>query len=78
MQKYSYHIGYVMIKSLSHIKINSVNPLSLIINKINGYIEKGSENKYQTLVPTDESKETLKTMKNYGTKPEILLGQVNI
>ena len=39
---------------------NSVKPLSLIINKVNGYTEEINENKYVTLVSTDESKETLK------------------
>ena len=34
-----YHIGYVTIKDFRHLKIKSVNPLYLIISKINGYIE---------------------------------------
>ena len=62
-------------KNLSYKKINSVNPLYLTINKVNGYIEESNENKYLTLVSTDESKDTLKGIKNYGTKSEILLGQ---
>ena len=38
------------------IKIKTgVNPLSLIINKTNGYIKESNGNKYLTLVPTDES-----------------------
>ena len=58
------YIGYVMVKSLSFIKINSINPLHLIIDKINWYIEKSNGNKYLTLVRTDESKGTLKSMNN--------------
>ena len=54
-----YHIGYVTIKNLHCIKTNSVNPLYLILSKINGYIEKNNEDKYLPLVPTDESKDTL-------------------
>ena len=42
------------------LKIDSVNPLYLIIDKINGYIEKSSGKKYLTLVPTDKSKDTKK------------------
>ena len=42
------------------LKIDSVNPLYLIIDKINGYIEKSNGKKYLTLVPTDESKDTKK------------------
>ena len=34
-----YYTGYVAIKDLEYIKINSVNPLYLIINKVNGYFE---------------------------------------
>ena len=48
------------VKNLSYAKINSVNPLYLIINKINSYIEESNGNKYLTLVSTDKNKETLK------------------
>ena len=34
-----YYIGYVTIKDLKYVKINSVNPLYRIINKVNGYFE---------------------------------------
>ena len=34
-----YYIGYVTIKDSKYLKINSVNPLYLIINKVNGYFE---------------------------------------
>ena len=52
-----HYIGYVTVKNLSYVKINSVNPLYLIIDQIDGYIEEYNENKYLTLVPTDKSKE---------------------
>ena len=52
-----YYIGYVTIKDLQYVKINSVNILYLIINKVNGYLEESNKNKYFTLVPTNESKE---------------------
>ena len=48
-----------MINYLRYIKINSVNPLYLIINNISGNIEESDGNKYLILVPTDESKDTL-------------------
>ena len=41
-----YDIGYVEVKNLSYIKINSVNPLHLIIDKINGYIEEYNRNNF--------------------------------
>ena len=42
------------VKNLGHIKINSVNPLYLITDQINGYIEESNGIKYLTLVPTNE------------------------
>ena len=48
------------IKNLSYTTINSVNPLYLIINKINGYIEESTRKNYFTLVSTDEHKDALK------------------
>ena len=60
-----YYIGYVMVKYLRYVKINSVNPLYLIIN---GYIEERNGNKCFTLEPTDESKGTLKTYEEHRLK----------
>ena len=37
-----FHIEYVMVKNLNSITINSVNPLYIVINKINWYIEKSN------------------------------------
>ena len=47
-------------KDLRYVKSNSVNPLYLIIDKINGYIKESNGNKYLTLIPTAESKDTQK------------------
>ena len=41
-----YWIGYVVVKDLKYAKINSVNPLYLIFNKLNGYFEEINGNKY--------------------------------
>ena len=49
-----------MFKGLRYAKINSVNPLYFIINKIIGNFEEIKGNKYLVLVPTNESKNTLK------------------
>ena len=51
----TYYIGYVTFKNSRCVKINSVNPLYLIIRKVNGYFEE-IKNKYLKLVPTNESK----------------------
>ena len=68
-----YYIGCVTVKNPSYVKINRVNHLYLIIDKINGYIEENNGNKYLTPVSTDKSKDKLR--KNYGIKSEILLDQ---
>ena len=52
-----YYIGYVRIKDSKNVKLNSVNPLYHIFNKVNGYFEEINRNKYLTLVPTNENKE---------------------
>ena len=57
-----------MVKDLRYVETNSVNPLYLIINKINGYIEESSGNKYLMLVPAYESKGTLKKYEELLTK----------
>ena len=59
----SYYIGYVTIKNLSYIKINSVNFLNLKIDKINGFIEENNEYIYMTIIPADESKDLLEKHK---------------
>ena len=67
-----YHIGYVTIKDFSYAIINTENPLHLIVNKINVYIEERNGNKCSMLVPTVESKDILKKHEELRVKPEIL------
>ena len=56
-----YNIGYVTIKKIGYgYDINSVNPLYLKINNVNGYIEEKDSNKYLVFDSTDENKELLK------------------
>ena len=43
-------------KDSKYVKMISVNPLYLVVNKVNGYFEEINGNKYLTLVPTNESK----------------------
>ena len=54
-----YCIRYVMIKDSKYVKINIVKHLYLIFNEANEYFEEINENKYLTLVPTNESKEKI-------------------
>ena len=48
--------------------MNSVNPLYLIIDKINGYFEESNGNKYLTLIANDESEDILKKFEELWTK----------
>ena len=62
------------IKDAKYVKINSVNPLDFIFNKVNGYYEEINGNRYLTLVPTNvlmRTKKMLKNIKNCGFKSEI-------
>ena len=56
-----YNIGYITIKKIDDCKNTySVNPLYLLINHANGYIEEKGVNKYLVFDSTDENKELLK------------------
>ena len=46
-------------KDSEYVKIDSVNPLYLIINEVDGYFKEINGNKFLTLVSTDKNKEVL-------------------
>ena len=54
-----YYIGYITMKDSDYVKINSVNPLYLIIDKADGNSEEKNGNKYLILDSTDKNKEVL-------------------
>ena len=74
-----YYIGYITIKKIGDCEnIYSVNPLYLIIGKVDGHIERSSAeenngNKYLVFDSTDENKEVLKKYRELwdGIKNEI-------
>ena len=49
-------------------KINSLNSLYLIINKVDGYFEEINKNKYLTLAPTNDSKNRIKNYEELWSK----------
>ena len=56
-----YYIGYITIKKIGDCEnIYSVNPLYLIIGKVDGHIEEKNGSKYLVFDSTDENKEVLK------------------
>ena len=55
------YIGYITIKKIDDYEnICCVNPLYLIINEVDGYIEEKNRSKYLVFDSTDENKEVLK------------------
>ena len=71
-----YRIGYVIIKDLKYIKLNSVYPLYLIFSKVNGYLEEINGNKYLTLVPTNKTKEIIQKDEEMWSKIRDLIGSI--
>ena len=63
-----YYIGYVTVKDLKFVKINSENSLYLIFSKVNGYFEEITKNQYLELVPTNDSKEKIKNYEELWSK----------
>ena len=65
------------IKDSKYVKINSVNPLYLVINKLNGYFKEINGSKYLTLVPTDESKEKIKKSGELWNEIRVLVRSIS-
>ena len=64
-----YNIGYIAIKKIDDCEIAySVNPLYLLINHANGYIEEKNENKYLIFDCTDENRQLLKNKMMFGAQ----------
>ena len=55
-----YYIGYNTNKDFDYVKINSVNPLYLIIDKVDRYIKESDKNKYLIFPSTVKNKEVLR------------------
>ena len=68
-----YCIGYVTVKDSDYVKINSVNHLYLIINKVNGYIEEKNGSKYLIFDSADKNNKALKNIMNFATELKIRL-----
>ena len=71
-----YYIGYITIKKIDDYEnIYSVNPLYLIIGKIDGFIEKKNGSKYLDFDSTDKNKEVLKNTQNFEIELKMKLRQ---
>ena len=54
-----FYIGYITMEDFDYVKINSINPLYLSIDKVHGYIGEKNGNKYLTLVSTVKNKRSI-------------------
>ena len=70
-KSYKNIVIYHMVKNLSYVKINSVDPLYFLIDKINRYIKESIGNKYLTLFLLMKIKKRHKSMMECGVKMEI-------
>ena len=64
------------IKHTKYVKINKVNLLYLIFNKLNEYFEEISRNKYLPLAPTNENKEKIKKFEELWIKIRDLIRSI--
>ena len=68
-----YYVGYVTIKDSKYVKIYSLSPLCLIVDKVNGYFEDINRIKDLKLVPTNEGKEKVKRYEELWSKIKDLI-----
>ena len=54
-----YHIEYITMRSLDHVNIDSENPLYLIFNNVDGYIEESNGDKYLIFASANKNKGVL-------------------
>ena len=66
-----YYIGCVTKKP--EWNVNRVNPLYLMVNRIDGVIEDGDECNYLNIAVTDRNSEVLKNIQKYGTELNTVL-----
>ena len=73
----NYRIGYITMKDSDYVKINSVNPLYLIIGKVDAYIEENNGNKYLTFASTDKNKKVLEKYTKLWNKIKYHIQTIN-
>ena len=66
-----YYIGYVTKKP--GYNINSVSPLYLLVDEIDGFIEEKEGSKYLNIAFTDSNNEVLKNMQKFEVELRIKL-----
>ena len=64
-------------KNFDYVKINSVNPLYIIIGEVDGSIEEKNGNKYLTSASTDKIKKVLEKYTELWNKIKNLVEKIN-
>ena len=62
-----------MLQKTPEYSINSVNPLYLLVDEIDGFIEEKESNKYLNIAFTVSNNEILKNMQKFGVELKIRL-----
>ena len=62
-----------MLQKKDEYRINSVNPLYLLANRIDGFIEQKEGDKYLNIASTDRNSEVLKNMQKFRVELRIKL-----
>ena len=68
-----YYIGYITLKDSYYVKINSVNPLYLIIREVDGYIKEKNGRKYLVFHSVNENNKVLKNIMIFGRELKMRL-----
>ena len=68
----TYYIGYIT-KEEEEYKINNVNPLYLLVHRIDGFFKEKRGNKYLNISFTDSNNKALKNMQKFGVELKIKL-----
>ena len=70
-----YYIGYVTKKD--EYKINSVNPLYLLVHRMDGFIEEKEGDKYLNIASTERNSEVLKKYSKVWNRIKDCIGKIN-
>ena len=72
-----YYIGRITMKDSDYVKINSANPLYIIIGEADGHIEEKNANEYLIFASTGKNEEALKKCTEFWDKIKDLIKKIN-
>ena len=72
-----YYVGHITIKDCIYVNVDSVNPLYIIIDEVDGSIEEINRNKYLTFATTDKNEKVLEKYTELWNKTKVLFKKIN-